>query len=133
MKDNTSTRGHRPAAQPAGWDDSEGRYGRTAAAGSSPRYNRLTARELEVLTLLAEGLPNKMIGRRLGISAATVKCHIGKVLAALGVASRLEAVIVAARLGLVGDALTGADERPAGKNGVAHDAPGRRAGPRAAR
>ena len=69
------------------------------------RYGRLTARELQVLELLAEGMSNKMISRRLGITPATVKCHVGKILGAMGAANRLEAVIVAARLGLLGNAL----------------------------
>jgi DNA-binding NarL/FixJ family response regulator len=62
----------------------------------------LTPRELEVLALLGEGLPNKLIGRRLNISAATVKCHISRILDELGVASRLQAVVAAARCGLLG-------------------------------
>jgi DNA-binding CsgD family transcriptional regulator len=61
----------------------------------------LTPRELEVLGLLGEGLPNKLIGRRLNISAATVKCHISRILDELGVASRLQAVVAAARCGLL--------------------------------
>ena len=64
----------------------------------------LTPRELEVLALLCEGLPNKLISRRLNISAATVKCHISRILDELGVSSRLQAVVVAARFGLVADA-----------------------------
>jgi len=64
----------------------------------------LTPRELQVLALLCEGLPNKLIGRRLNISAATVKCHISRILDELGVASRLQAVVAAARRGLVPDA-----------------------------
>ena len=94
-RDRHAFDGDRDAARPAG----------RTLKGSGSLHGRLTARELEVLALLAEGLSNKMISRRLGISAATVKCHIGKVFGALGVASRLEAVIVAARLGLLGDAL----------------------------
>jgi DNA-binding CsgD family transcriptional regulator len=60
----------------------------------------LTPRELEVLALLGEGLPNKLISRRLNISAATVKCHISRILDELGVSSRLQAVVVAVRFGL---------------------------------
>ena len=62
---------------------------------------RLTPRELEVLALLCEGLPNKLISRRLDISSATVKCHISRILSELGVSSRLQAVVAAARRGLV--------------------------------
>jgi DNA-binding CsgD family transcriptional regulator len=73
---------------------------------------RLTPRELEVLALLCEGLPNKLIGRRLDISSATVKCHISRILSALGVASRLQAVVAAARCGLVPESgVPGPDER----------------------
>jgi DNA-binding CsgD family transcriptional regulator len=64
---------------------------------------RLTPRELEVLALLCEGLPNKLISRRLDISSATVKCHISRILSELGVTSRLQAVVAAARRGLVPD------------------------------
>jgi DNA-binding NarL/FixJ family response regulator len=74
------------------------------AAGFGPqreRSVRLTPRELEVLALLCEGLPNKLIGRRLDISSATVKCHISRILSELGVTSRLQAVVAAARRGLV--------------------------------
>jgi DNA-binding NarL/FixJ family response regulator len=69
---------------------------------------RLTPRELEVHAQLCEGLPNKLISRRLDISAATVKCHISRILSELGVTSRLQAVVAAARRGLVPDgSLTG--------------------------
>lgn len=61
----------------------------------------LTAREQEVLQLLAEGLPNKAIARRLGISEHTVKFHVNAILGKLGAQSRTEAVVVATRLGLV--------------------------------
>ena len=53
----------------------------------------LTPRQLEVLALLCEGLPNKLICRRLNISAGTVKAHISSILRELGVASRLQAVV----------------------------------------
>lgn len=62
----------------------------------------LTPRQLEVLALLCEGLPNKLICRRLTISAGTTKAHIGAVLRELGVGSRLQAVIEAKRRGIVG-------------------------------
>jgi DNA-binding NarL/FixJ family response regulator len=56
---------------------------------------------VEVLGLLAEGLPNKTIAERLGISPHTVKFHVNAILGKLGVQSRTEAVILANRLGLV--------------------------------
>lgn len=72
----------------------------------------LTPRELDVLALLCEGLPNKLISRRLNISAATVKCHISRILDELGVSSRLQAVVVAARSGLI-DAISTDHPMPA--------------------
>lgn len=65
------------------------------------RVEPLTARELEVLQLLAEALPNKLIAHRLGISEHTVKFHVNAVLSKLGAGSRTEAVVRAARRGLV--------------------------------
>lgn len=62
----------------------------------------LTARELDVLRLLAEGLPNKAIAQRLAISEHTVKFHLNAILGKLGAQSRTEAVVVAIRLGLIG-------------------------------
>ena len=61
----------------------------------------LTARELEVLQLLAQGLTNKTIAARLGISDHTAKFHVNAILGKLGAGSRTEAVVRAARLGLV--------------------------------
>jgi len=61
----------------------------------------LTPRELEVLALMAQGLPNKTIALRLVISEHTVKFHVGAILAKLGAASRTEAVTLAARQGLL--------------------------------
>jgi DNA-binding CsgD family transcriptional regulator len=72
-----------------------------AAVGRQPRKLRLTPRELEVLALLCEGLSNKLICRRLDICTGTVKCHVASILQALGVSSRLQAVIAAHRLGLL--------------------------------
>jgi DNA-binding NarL/FixJ family response regulator len=59
----------------------------------------LTAREREVLQLMAEGLPNKLIASRLSISQHTVKFHVASILAKLGAASRTEAVTLGARRG----------------------------------
>jgi two-component system, NarL family, nitrate/nitrite response regulator NarL len=61
----------------------------------------LTGREREVLQLLAEGLPNKTIARRLAISEHTVKFHVNAILSKLGAQSRTEAVVRATRLGLI--------------------------------
>jgi two-component system nitrate/nitrite response regulator NarL len=68
---------------------------------SLPLVEDLTPRELEVLGLLAEGLPNKAIARRLDISEHTVKFHVNSVLGKLGAQSRTEAVVRATRLGLI--------------------------------
>jgi two-component system nitrate/nitrite response regulator NarL len=61
----------------------------------------LTPREVEVLQLVAEGLTNRRIGERLGISEHTAKFHVNAILGKLGAQSRSEAVAQAARLGLV--------------------------------
>lgn len=61
----------------------------------------LTARELEVLQLLAEGLPNKIIAARLHVSEHTAKFHVASIMTKLGAASRTEAVTLAARRGLL--------------------------------
>ena len=75
---------------------------RPATLGDAPDYEEpLTAREVEVLELLAEGLPNKSIATRLGISDQTVKFHVAALLGKLGVANRTEAVRVAVRRGLI--------------------------------
>lgn len=61
----------------------------------------LTPREHEVLTLLAEGLPNKIIADRLQISEHTVKFHVNAIMGKLGAQSRTEAVVLATRRGLI--------------------------------
>jgi DNA-binding NarL/FixJ family response regulator len=61
----------------------------------------LTAREIEVLELVAEGLPNKAIATRLGISDQTVKFHVASITGKLGAANRTDAVRRAVRSGLI--------------------------------
>lgn len=61
----------------------------------------LTARELEVLALLATGLDVRGIARRMELSIYTVRDHVRAVLAKLGAHSQLEAIVNASRLGLV--------------------------------
>ena len=61
----------------------------------------LTARETEVLGMLADGLGNKIIAARLGISAHTAKFHVASIMAKLGAGSRTEAVTIGMRRGLV--------------------------------
>ncbi|MGZ3459638.1 MAG: LuxR C-terminal-related transcriptional regulator [Archangium sp.] len=72
-----------------------------APATPSVAPEGLTPREREVLALLAEGLSNKAIAERLDISEHTAKFHVNAVLAKLGVQRRTEAVVRAARMGLV--------------------------------
>jgi DNA-binding NarL/FixJ family response regulator len=66
-------------------------------AGSEP----LTPRELEVIELLADGLSNKTIAARLGISDQTVKFHVAAICGKLGAANRTDAVRRAIRRGIV--------------------------------
>lgn len=61
----------------------------------------LTRREREILTLLADGLGNKIIAARLGISDHTVKAHVGAIFDKLHVGTRAEAVALGLRLGLI--------------------------------
>lgn len=62
---------------------------------------RLTARELEVLALAADGLDNRVIGQQLGITRSTVKHHLESIFAKLGVHGRTEAVREGLRRGMV--------------------------------
>jgi DNA-binding NarL/FixJ family response regulator len=64
----------------------------TARAESRPAAE-LTARELEVLALLGEGLANKQIARRLGIAEKTVKAHLTSVFQSIGVSDRTQAAL----------------------------------------
>jgi two-component system nitrate/nitrite response regulator NarL len=63
--------------------------------------DELTAREMEVLQLLAEGLPNKIIAQQLDISDHTVKFHVNAIMSKLNAQSRTEAVVRATRAGLI--------------------------------
>ena len=73
----------------------------TASSPGTARAEALTARERQVLGMLASGLSNRRIAERLGISENTVKAHVAAVLAKLGAATRTEAVTLGVRLGLV--------------------------------
>jgi NarL family two-component system response regulator YdfI len=61
----------------------------------------LTPREIEVLRLLAEGLGNKEIASRLGVSDHTVKFHVASIMGKLGAGSRTEAVMLGIRHGII--------------------------------
>ena len=76
------------------------------AAGESLAIAReinveLTPRELDVLALMAEGASNKTIARRLGISVHTAKFHVGSILEKLDATGRTDAVLHAARRGVI--------------------------------
>jgi DNA-binding NarL/FixJ family response regulator len=93
---------------------------RTAAGGGSPLDPRaarslleaqnapdplagISPREREVLVLLLDGLPNKLIARQLGISEKTVKSHLTSIFRAIGVTDRVQAVLWVERQGLRSD------------------------------
>jgi DNA-binding NarL/FixJ family response regulator len=93
---------------------------RTAAGGGSPLDPRaarslleaqnapdplagISPREREVLVLLLDGLPNKLIARRLGISEKTVKSHLTSIFRAIGVTDRVQTVLWVERQGLRSD------------------------------
>jgi DNA-binding NarL/FixJ family response regulator len=73
----------------------------TDAASEPPDLAGLTSREREVLVLIAQGLSNTEIAERLFVSEATVKTHVGRVLAKLGLRDRVQAVVFAYETGLV--------------------------------
>lgn len=70
------------------------------AAGQRQDIRDLTGRQREILTLMAQGKPNKIIADDLKISEATVKSHVTEILRVLGVTNRTQAVIVAGDLGI---------------------------------
>jgi two-component system nitrate/nitrite response regulator NarL len=87
--------------------DGDGRFEADARRPPSPDgrgeslLEPLTARELEVLHLLSAGMTNKEIASRLGITEHTIKFHVNAILGKLSAETRTEAVVHAARLGIV--------------------------------
>jgi DNA-binding NarL/FixJ family response regulator len=75
------------------------------ASGDQPEFDPsdqiLSPREIEVLQMIAEGLGNKEIASKLGISDHTVKFHVSAIFAKLGASSRTEAVTIGIRVGLI--------------------------------
>ena len=76
------------------------RGGRENAVGQRQGIRDLTGRQRDILTLMAQGKPNKIIAVELNISEATVKSHVTEILRVLGVTNRTQAVIVAGDLGI---------------------------------
>ncbi len=68
----------------------------TAAKGAAPQF---TARQIEVLQLLLDGVSNREISLRMGLSVDTVKDHLGGIMRSLGVQTRTQAVLAAGRYG----------------------------------
>ena len=82
-------------------DAADAEIGLPAATTDESAGELLTPRELEVLGLLAEGVSNKAIARRLGISVHTAKFHVGSLLDKLDAIGRTDAVAHAARIGIL--------------------------------
>ncbi len=89
------------ASPPAVTAAPHGEGARAARPAPPPLPDPLTERELEVLQLVAQGLPNKEIAARLVISERTAKFHVSAIMAKLGATNRTEAVSLAAQRNLV--------------------------------
>lgn len=77
------------------------RIAQRLTSASSADVTPLSPREREILALLAEGLGNKIVAARLGISEHTVKTHVASIFQKLGADTRAEAVAIGARTGLI--------------------------------
>ena len=74
---------------------------RAAVAADEAGVSGLTSRQMEVLRLMAQGLSNKAICKRLDVAEGTVKLHVAAVMRALSACNRTQAVIEATRRGLI--------------------------------
>lgn len=86
-----------PSVTPGAGANAKSARQRAEPGGRDP----LTPRELEILGMMAEGMGNRMIGRRLGISTHTVKFHVAAILDKLNARSRTQAVTTGLRQGLL--------------------------------
>jgi DNA-binding NarL/FixJ family response regulator len=77
-----------------------GLAGHEAEAFAALRHTGLTTRQMEVLRLLVQGCPNKVIARHLDLTEGTVKIHVTAIFRALGVNNRTEAALAVRRLGI---------------------------------
>lgn len=100
----TAFRARGPAGVPAAADGTEPANGggvRAAEAVAADLIESLSAREREILALIARGAANKVIARELDIAETTVKIHVQHILRKLGLASRVQAAVYAKGRGLV--------------------------------
>jgi DNA-binding NarL/FixJ family response regulator len=113
MKDSNNSGQEKDVSARAPMPQERDWQGSAAAAEPHPEALtiRLTPREREVLSLLCQGLSNKAISRRLDIAVATVKVHVGNILRALDVSTRLEAVLLARCWDLTNDGDAGMPRR----------------------
>jgi DNA-binding NarL/FixJ family response regulator len=82
------------------------RFAPREVSGTAPGLSALTPRELEVLGLIARGLSNAELAVALTLSEATVKTHVARILAKLGLRDRVQAVVLAYETGLVSPGLS---------------------------